>query len=347
MNLPNILRKRVAPELALLLLCAGIFAAGLVAGMPPTYPDSYSLAPLLGHYLGPVLVAVALKLAFIIVHSLRKRPSKHNNPYLVLKLFPFVAGITFFHFNFKVWAPIIHPANYDAVLYASDLKLQPIVTLFMWVRSSVASLLHMNVDIAYHGLFVLMFFTSMVLHTLRDSEAGQRRLIFGIAAILAVGGVSYWIWPSAGPFVFRGGLSELGRGAQEGMLTLYNQVRATGIRDSGDFVGGLAAMPSLHVAHVLFLCIMMRRVSKILFYVYGAISTWIVIEAVASGWHYVIDLPAGALITFAVVWALPRLFPEPVPAVAVSRSAAAAMPLPVYVRNKLDSNSGCSNAVND
>jgi len=32
---------------------------------------------------------------------------------------------------------------------------------------------------------------------------------------------------------------------------------------------------------------------------------------VASGWHYVIDLPAGALLTVVVVWGVRRALPEP------------------------------------
>ena len=114
--------------------------------------------------------------------------------------------------------------------------------------------------------------------------------------ILVIGGVSYWLFPVIGPFIFREGENALATLTQQFMFGAYQQVRHTGIFPAGYFVSPLAAMPSLHIAHSIFFTISVKRVAPYLLFFYVPISAWIVIESVASGWHYFLDLPAGLVV---------------------------------------------------
>jgi energy-converting hydrogenase Eha subunit B len=46
----------------------------------------------------------------------------------------------------------------------------------------------------------------------------------------------------------------------------------------------------------------------------------VLIESVASRWHYLIDLPAGALLAVFIIWLTSRLCPLPPPAAEVERA---------------------------
>jgi membrane-associated phospholipid phosphatase len=118
--------------------------------------------------------------------------------------------------------------------------------------------------------------------------------------------------PALGPFIFENSKLTGFTGPQQYMLRLYTSLRETGLVPAGYFTSAPAAMPSLHTANSLFFLIMAVRAKSVISVLYILVFIFILIVAVASKWHYVIDLPAGALLTFAVVFLVDRVFPEPV-----------------------------------
>ncbi len=80
------------------------------------------------------------------------------------------------------------------------------------------------------------------------------------------------------------------------MFDTYQEIKNTGVIPDGFFISGLAAMPSLHLAHATVFLIYSMSLNiyfKILF-----VLSWIIffIDSMALGWHYFIDIPVGVLL---------------------------------------------------
>ncbi|HEY8941480.1 MAG TPA: phosphatase PAP2 family protein [Cellvibrio sp.] len=212
----------------------------------------------------------------------------------VILLFLFLVISVFFHFNFKSWAPIINPKNYDPVLqYLDDTLVFP--KLIRDVRFDIYNSLSFNLNFLYHNLFVLNFFIINLVMAYKGFE-NLRSLNLSIALVLLLGGVLYWVFPASGPFIFFNNPYFEVDLLQMTMLGSYQEIRNTGVIPDGFFVSGLAAMPSLHLAHATVFLIYSMSLNiyfKILF-----VLSWIVffIDSMALGWHYFIDIPVGILL---------------------------------------------------
>jgi len=139
-------------------------------------------------------------------------------------------------------------------------------------------------------------------------------------AILGAGLLSYTLFPLAPPrfFPWRGFVDTLAlmRGVNydhPGIATLYNP---------------FAAMPSLHVAFAVFVCLGLFRLSgnRLLHGVGMLYAALMTLAVIGTGNHYVLDCLAGTALA-AAAWAIvPRLLGRsareaiPLPAVAVARS---------------------------
>src|SRR5690606_38290906 len=72
---------------------------------------------------------------------------------------------------------------------------------------------------------------------------------------------------------------------------------------------GLAAMPSLHTGGSFLFLLFAWRHAQVLLPLYLPLFAFISIDAVASRWHYFIDLPAGVVLALGCAWAAARLNP--------------------------------------
>ncbi|MFN2400269.1 MAG: phosphatase PAP2 family protein [Gemmatimonadaceae bacterium] len=302
---------RFPPEAWLCAAFGVLWTGGVAVGLPVSIPDRSGFAFVTLHYLHPLLLASAIQLALALVvrHNggLTKSP---GNPYLMAKLLPVLAIAVFIHFNFKAWMPLVSHRLYDPIYQRMDIAAAPVVTFFHVVRGTIASLLPMNVDAGYSGLFLGMFVVSVVVHSVVDSSDGQRRLILGICMILLVGGLAYWIAPAVGPFIYKPGVSALASAQQETMYREFRYVQERGSLPEGYFAMPLAAMPSLHISHALFLTLSAAVASRWLLIVYVPVLLWITIESVASGWHYLVDLPVGIALALLCLAAVKACIPS-------------------------------------
>lgn len=283
----------------------GAFSALWLAGLlffPVNLPDRHAIRFVHTHFFAPLEIAVALQLLAAGAIAWRRRALSLAAPASTLGLLAATAAALFLHFNFKAWMPFVNPFVYDAGFAKLDQAFSPIVDSLKHVRGLVASSLPMDVDPLYHQSFVALFFVSLLGHALFDSRARFRRLVMTVNLILLVGGIAYWILPALGPFIYAPGLNALSTDAQRLMLNGLNATIATGRFPAGYFVMPPAAMPSLHIAHAVVLTWFAYRLYRPLAAIYLLVVTWIFIEAVASAFHYLVDLPAG----LALAWACHR-----------------------------------------
>lgn len=281
---------------------------GVAKGWPPNWPSGGSVAFLNVHYIGAILIALIAQI-FILAFTGRR------SSFAMVALAPMFIIALLLHFNFKAWIPFANPRLFDDTYYRLDLMLQPLVDGCSGVRTWLASNAPISTfwfDRIYHLGFIAMFYLVTAGAGILDSAAAQRRLILGLTLILLVGGVTYWIAPALGPFIFRGGGNAVAERATHSMYEAYLQVRESRQFPPGYFAAPLAAMPSLHVGHTAFMTAFAwaRRPLRSLAWILTPLAAFITIEAIASGWHYLVDLPAGLLLAALVWWAVGKMAPE-------------------------------------
>lgn len=277
----------------------GAFGALWVVGLlflPANLPDWDAFVFVQTHYLAPIELAALLQAGLVL--ALRRRRLGHPiaSPGLTLTLLAVTACVVFLHFNFKAWMPLVNPLVFDPSFARIDGALSPLVDAMRRLRALATDLSPVSLDPAYHLGFVALFFVSFLLHGLWDRALRFRRLVLTVNLILLAGGLSYWVLPAIGPFTDGPGMNALATEAQRQMILGLHATLSTGAFPQGYFVQPLAAMPSLHVAQTLALAMAAWQLSRATALVYAPFVIWVAIEAVASGFHYVIDLPAGALL---------------------------------------------------
>ena len=209
------------------------------------------------------------------------------------------------HFNIKLWIPLINPRTFDALYFKIDLIFHPVIKLCYSIRSYAANYLPF-VDYLYINLFIFMFFVSFSVHSIFD-KSHVRELILASLLVQVFGALSYLIMPAVGPFIYEQGLSKLATNAQPMMLEDYHHIKTLGqewlsVHGSQYFVYGLAAMPSLHVGASSVFVYYAYKYAKYLLPTYVIFFSWIVVEAIATRWHYLIDLPAGIILAALCIW---------------------------------------------
>ncbi len=303
---------------AALALCAGfglvVTALGWLIGVPLAAPtERISLAlglnagvPVLLGFLGYAL-ARAVNMA-----ATRRLALAPVGRAAAVDATVFVAVILtmYFHFNLKMWVPLINPARFDAAYMATDRWLEPVIAVFRALRG-LAPEGWVWFDHLYQLGFVLMFVVSFaVLAVSRDRH--YPHFVLGIMLVLILGGLSYLIAPAVGPFLFEDGMNAAATQAQAGMWRVYGTVVAEGapwIAANGSeyFTGALAAMPSLHIAHAAVMTWYMHKSRLVVRWPFLLILLFLLIESVVSRWHYLIDAPAGLAVAAAAILVADRL----------------------------------------
>lgn len=288
-------------SLITLFLVPGIF------GVQVYYPDMRTLRFAAYHYLGPLIPVLVLPAALLTFFP-KDRPGQGLRLILGLRSTFAFCVVVFVHFNLKLWAQLINSARFDAAYSHLDQELGSITLLLEWagdtMRGPVSFLPH-----AYHELFVAMFFLSFLIHGTAGQPKVFHHLLGSVAAALWIGGICYSLAPAMGPFVFESSTDPVSTEIQRHMFNFYSKfVQSKGSDYSpAFFVSALAAMPSLHLAHSLVFGYFAFRHTPILGWAYVLPIVYIALNAVALKWHYVIDLPAGAIIAMVSIWLAGRL----------------------------------------
>jgi len=279
---------------------AGTNFAALSSGEIPGLHINYWIPPLAAA-LGYLLLQCTTHYVGPIRPSWRTIAQRAAGDYLLLGLFILVVYV---HFNIKMWIPLINPHNYDRYFFVVDHDAAWLITLFDDMRGLLARILP-DADLWYQASFFGVFVLSFLCHAL-----GRRRFHYhnmtALLLIESIGPLTYLIAPAVGPFIYQRGVNMLATTAELQMLNVYNLVRTGGaawIRDHGAefFAQPLAAMPSLHVGASFIIAYYAVRARLWVAPVAVLAFCWIFIESVAARWHYLVDLPAGMLLAFAVI----------------------------------------------
>jgi hypothetical protein len=298
-NVPE--ARRPSPPATLLTIewaaLAGAAAAGALLAVFPIrlfFPDTHSSAFALEHYLAGILLAALLIVwlnwranwQFVCTESIR----------LVRQMLA-LCLIVFLHFNFKLWAMLVNPYRFDESYFAIDQALtwlDPAVGLLNLGFSPLKALM----PDAYHDVFVAMFLATFLCFAAANRRAAFERGLLAVALVLLIGGLAYLPFPAFGPFIYQSEVGSQADRIQQDMLGFMQTFVASHGKSyvGGNFIMPLAAMPSLHLAHAFVLLYYAWRHLRWLGYLYLPAFLFLASEAVASRWHYLIDLPAGLAI---------------------------------------------------
>ncbi|HTV04439.1 MAG TPA: phosphatase PAP2 family protein [Acidobacteriaceae bacterium] len=199
------------------------------------------------------------------------------------------------HFQIKLWIPLLRSTTYDSIYEATDRF------FFSWLNPLIAwrSRWPQNhwIDGLYFEVFFWIFLVSFIAHNQR-SRSEFRRVFLAVLLMFALGANLYLVAPALGPFLYHPSANALIGDVQRYMYGIRKSELAGGViwlrANSGRYLTcGLAAMPSLHAAGSFIFLYYAWRYVRPLAWVYGPIFIWILFAAMASRWHYGIDLVAG------------------------------------------------------
>lgn len=203
----------------------------------------------------------------------------------------------------KLWVPLVRTASYDRFYDATDR------IFFSWLHPFIvwrARYLQFNwIDQLYFLFFFGMFLVSFVIHNLRG-RAEFRRVFLASLLVQGTGGALYFAAPAIGPFLYHPSANAI-MASTEHYFYLVRQSEMTGgvswlCANAGRYiVCGLAAMPSLHAAASFIFLYYAWRYVRPLAWIYTPLFIWILFEALASRWHYGIDLIVGIALACACI----------------------------------------------
>lgn len=218
--------------------------------------------------------------------------------------------LVYFHFNLKMWIPLINPLRFDEAYMATDRFVEPVIAGFGWIRSLLPTDLPLFDHFYQLGFFLMFIISFAVLAVSRDRHYPHYAL--GIMLVLSLGGLAYLIAPAVGPFIFEDGANLAATDAQAGMWAAYQVLVETGptwiaVHGADYFTGPPAAMPSLHLAHATVMVYYLNRSRLAIRWPFMLLWSFILVESVVSRWHYLIDAPAGILVAATAIFIANRI----------------------------------------
>jgi hypothetical protein len=197
---------------------------------------------------------------------------------------------------FKWWSHL-GPQLYDGAYLRMD---EAAGALKHWILSLDATLEIPH--IFYFRIYAAAFVTSYAL-SIALAPGIFSRLVTAGAAVCVIGGASYMLAPAYGPLFFALPEGSIMEETQRIMLEVSEAFRASNgaAFDPYRFEAVLGAMPSLHVAHSVVICAFTWRMHRLLGLGYLLVALYVSVFAVATHFHYLIDLPAGLLVAVVAV----------------------------------------------
>lgn len=264
-----------------------------VFGLPISLPASSSLAFTgMGNLIPALVVAAGLIVTFLTQRAARAF-------YFATVLVAYCAVVVI-HFNIKLWAHLINPVLWDSEYRWIDEALRPAVDGSLAIHQTLAATIG-PIDWLYLFAFLAMFGCSIIVHSSR-SFLVFRKAVLTAMLVHVLGGLSYLIAPALGPFIYEQGVNALEAQRQVYMMDAHNAALSGGISwfvtEGPEFLAtGLAAMPSLHVASSAVFVYFAWRYERHLSWLYLPLFAFIMIEAIATRWHYLVDIVAGLGLT--------------------------------------------------
>jgi hypothetical protein len=302
-----VLKKLSLPELWFTgAMLGATLLTSMVLGLRFNLPGGDRAAFVGIHFLYPLL-GVGLWGAFAMIGQ------RQNIGKTFLIALPCYAVVLVCHFNLKLWLPHINPLLWDDLYWQTDVALRPLIDLCFALRTAIAPMVPLDSNF-YMISFVAMFYISFCFHAL-TSPRDFRTLFLAALFFQGMGAIAYLMAPALGPFLYETGIEPLQTDAQQSMLASYHANTSNGAEwiathGATHLTVGLAAMPSLHTGGSFLFLLFAWRYARLLVPLYAMLFTFISVDAVASRWHYFIDLPVGMLLAYGCAAAAEVLNPR-------------------------------------
>jgi hypothetical protein len=209
--------------------------------------------------------------------------------------------------NVKSMAPFVHDKIYDAPLADVDRFLfaghDPAATLHAWFGTGLAAHFFSAVYIVWIALVPVSIAIALV--WTRHARAGEW-YVTAVAVDWALGAVLYVVLPTVGPVYSDPGafatlpdtyVSDLQRSMWSDRLATLADPAHAGLQT-------IAAFASLHVGIMVTICLIVQLVGL---HRWVRIASWVflgltALATVYLGWHFVVDVVAGAALGAFAVW---------------------------------------------
>ncbi|MCG8153830.1 phosphatase PAP2 family protein, partial [Pimelobacter simplex] len=209
--------------------------------------------------------------------------------------------------NVKSMAPFVHERNFDSQLADLDKFLfaghDPAATLHAWFGTGLAAHFFSSVYIVWIALVPVSIAIALV--WTRQTRAGEW-YVTAVAVDWALGAVLYVLVPTVGPiYSDRGTFAGLPETYVTRLANSMWDDRVATINSHGESgLQTIAAFASLHVGIMMTICLIVQLV-KLARWV--RITAWTffgltVLATVYLGWHFFVDVIAGAALGAFAVW---------------------------------------------
>lgn len=300
--------KRISdyPEIIFtLFMIAATAAFSLTLGLPFNLPSGERAAFVGVHYLYPII-------GLCIWAGIAAVGQRRNLISTFAIALPCYAIVLVCHFNIKLWSPHINPLLWDDLYWQTDNLVRPLVDGSFAIREALAPVISLDSNM-YMIAFVVLFYSSFCYHAYKTPHV-FRTLFLAALFLQGLGALAYLVMPALGPFLYETGVESQPTSAQASMLSAWHANVAGGSDWLAEFGSthltvGLAAMPSLHAGGSMVFLYFAWRYGKVLLIPYIPIFIYLTITAVASRWHYVIDLPVGFALAVFCCWLAHKLVP--------------------------------------
>lgn len=207
--------------------------------------------------------------------------------------------------------PELNPFAWDETFARMDRQMHGGVDAYMWLSPILANDTMIRVvDKAYSAWFLLIYFFVFVACMDRENPIRRNAYLMSFTLTWIIGGsILATVFSSVGPIYFQDfGLGDqflplkdilLRQDAQRPLLAVEMQTRLLQNHLNGTDVGGISAMPSMHLATSWVMAFHAFRYSSKLGWIMVGFAVLIQLGSVILGWHYAIDGYAGFLVAAA------------------------------------------------
>ena len=299
------LLRRMRPEEASALAFVGLVWAILASrGLP------FSVGSLLGYYalfLGSIAaMSLAPWIMVRLYRTWRRLPSPQSTARDIAGLargLALLLVVLIAYTNLKSRIFVLHPTLFDRELARIDDFVHLGGADFRaWLLSTTWSSLRMAVlDLLYFYAWVPLALPFAIAFARRGAPVA-RRFLGALALAYLVGSLLYLAFPAVGPAFFeRERFAHLGNfNGYRMQQTMLGELRLIAARPESPAVAffGVAAFPSLHVASTMLGVLAAWRWCRPVLILLIPLNLAVAWSALVWGWHYAIDLYAGALLAW-------------------------------------------------
>lgn len=231
------------------------------------------------------------------------------------RLLFFGALATHLYSSLKVLMPRLTSRNADAFLWELDRKLlfgfSPSVLMVELFKEPLPLRV---VDWTYHYLFAATLWAVFAIALSSPSQRIRVSFVGAKAALWVVGTWLYYTLPSLGPAyrfqpVWENTVAHMPLTFGTLKTLMDNYLIVIGARPGRvNFLYGIGAFPSLHVAFQVFVALWVRRFTRLGGGITIAAAIIIFVGSLVTGWHYLADSLAGIVLAVAAYWILFRLY---------------------------------------